>query len=220
MYDDATKAHWKRRFAAARELMHSRRERPAALIEIAAQHPLVDGRTPGPEFRARLDRGAALYRQLRADGRPAEIYVPGSRHRDGDTEDAVTLSSAGTTYLSGLGIGPADLRGDDLNEQYKGGAGVYGSADECFVAAAHYLSGDFGRLYCVCSPSQMMRKTLHYIAFGVVPLNVTAPVDDPYHDYLYELFEAVPHVLTVDSSLQGADSTEAARLRQARRPRT
>jgi hypothetical protein len=213
-----TKSMWRERFAEARQTMRARRGMASSLIEVAAQHPLADGCTPGPEFATRLDRGAELYRQLRAAGNHVEIYVPGSRHRNGELADRASLSAAGTAYLADLGIPGEDLHGDDLNDRYKGDEGVYGSADECFVAASYFLDHEFGRLFSVCSPSQLMRKTLHYIAFGVVPLNVTAPVDEPYHDYLDELFEAVPEVLTIDSTLQGIDSAGARRLRSERRP--
>ncbi|WP_433065604.1 hypothetical protein [Dactylosporangium sp. CS-033363] len=216
----AQQEQWRERYEAARAAMRARRGTPGALIEVAAQHPLAGGVTPGVEFAARLERGAELYRQLRAGGERVEVYVPGSRHRAGEVDDAVSLSAAGTRYLREAGLPAADLHGDDLNARYKGAEGVFGSADECFVAARYFLDAGFGRLYSVCSPSQLMRKTLHYIAFGVVPLNVTAPVDEPFHDYLYELFEAVPHVLGVDGTLQGPGSREAERLRRERRPST
>jgi hypothetical protein len=64
----------------------------------------------------------------------------------------------------------------------------------------------------------MLRKTLHYIEFGVVPLNFTVPVVDEFHDYLDELFEKIPRVLFGDSRLQG-DSADAKKLRDERKPK-
>jgi hypothetical protein len=215
----AVQRRWQEWFDAARATMRSRSSIPRSLVEVAAQHPLVDGQTPGPEFTARLTRGAEVYWARRNAGEDVEIYVPGSRHRVNDVQDQVSLSTAGVRFLRELGVQHQYLHGDDLNDKYKGRQGVYGSADECFVATRFYFDGNFGRLFSVCSPSQMIRKTLHYIAFGVVPLNVTAPVDEPYHDYLHELFQAVPHVLAVDSTLQEDDSAEARRLRRDRRPK-
>lgn len=215
---DDIQEQWRHRYAEARAFMRSRHYVQRALIEVAAQHPLSPEGTPGIEFRARLDRSLNLFRNLRDQGLDVEIYVPGSRHRSAGHDDPVSLSSAGCTYLRDLGIPAVYLHGDDLNERYKGDAGVYGSADECFVAAGYFVDANFGRLFSVLSPNQMLRKTLHYLAFGVVPLNVTAPVDEPFHDFLYELFEAMPEVLLIDNSLQGDDSTGARRLRSERKP--
>lgn len=197
--------------------MASRAGNPRVLIEIAAQHPLTDGIRPNEEFSARLERGRELFGRYREEGRFCEVYVPGSRHVFRGTADRVSLSEAGQAYLTGRGVPAAAIRGDDLNIKYKGGEGVYGSADECFVTASYYRDGDFGVLASVCSPGQMIRKTLHYIEFGVVPLNFTTPVLDGFHDYIDELFTQVPHVLAVDARVQG-DSTEAKRLRAERKP--
>jgi hypothetical protein len=215
---DDIQEQWRHRYADARDFMRSRHHVQRALIEVAAQHPLTPDGIPGVEFRARLDRSLTLFRELRDQGLDVEIYVPGSRHHFDGHDDPVSLSSAGNAYLRDFGMPEEHLHGDDLNERYKGAEGVYGSADECFVAAGYFVDGNFGRLFSVLSPNQMLRKTLHYLAFGVVPLNVTAPVDEPYHDFLYELFEATPEVLLVDSSLQGENSMGARRLRSERKP--
>jgi hypothetical protein len=196
---------WRERMAAARKTMDERSSRPGVLIEVAAQHPLVDGASPGEEFSARLLRGRDLYREAVAGGRPATVYVPGSRHVFDGVEDAVSLSEAGGEYLRRLGVPPEDVRGDDLNKAYLGDDGVYGSVDECFVTASHFLDGEFGRLYCVVSPFQLPRKLLHYIEFGVLPLVVTAPTPEAFHDLLDELFLGVPEVLF---------ETDATRTRQ------
>ena len=56
-----------------------------------------------------------------------------------------------------------------MNRRYKGEQGVYNTADECFVASRIFFDGDYRRLHCVCSPNQIQRKKLFYIAFGVIP---------------------------------------------------
>jgi hypothetical protein len=209
---------WRTKYSAARSFMAMRAGNPRVLIEVAAQHPLTGGVRPNEEFRTRLERGRELFDRYREGGHACEIYVPGSRHVIGEVTDRVSLSEAGCTYLAERGVPAAAVHGDDLNLKYKGSEGVYGSADECFVAASYYRDGDFGILASVCSPAQMIRKTLHYIEFGVVPLNFTAPVMEGFHDYIDELFIQVPYVLAVDSRVQG-DSTEARRLRAERKPR-
>ncbi|MFD8322262.1 hypothetical protein [Kitasatospora purpeofusca] len=214
----AAAERWRDRLRAARAFMRTRDHLPGVLIEVAAQHPLVDGATPGEEFTARLRRGHELFQEYLKAGRPVEIYVPGSRHRHLGVEDRNSLSRAGGEFLEKLGVPPTAVHGDDLNERYKGDAGVYGSADECFVAASYFKDGGFGTLVSVCSPAQMMRKTLHYLQFGVHPLNHTAPTPEGHHDFLYELLVAVPDVLGTDDTLQSADSDGAERLRADRRP--
>jgi hypothetical protein len=219
--EDATDArhYWASQFAAARSFMQSRRNERSVLIEIAAQHPLINGDQPGREFTARLDRGIELFRIFRQLNSRVEIYVPGSRHVHEGTPDTVSLSYAGLTYLQATGIPSVALHGDDLNLTYKGDAGVYNSADECFVASSYFKDGGFGRLVSVVSPAQLMRKTLHYAAFGVLPLTYTAPTEEMFHDYVDELFEKIPYVLLVDHDLQSPDSMVANAMRADRKPR-
>jgi hypothetical protein len=216
-YGDEVQSRWRAKYLAARRFMAARAGRERVLIEVAAQHPLTGGLRPNEEFRARLDRGSELFHRYGGGDRFCEIYVPGSRHVFEGQADRISLSEAGRTYLAEHGVPAGAIRGDDLNIKYKGDDGVYGSADECFVAASYYRDGEFGTLVSVCSPAQMIRKTLHYIEFGVLPLNFTAPVADGFHDYLNELFVQVPQVLGVDARVQG-DSAEAKRLRAERKP--
>ncbi|MGW3179037.1 hypothetical protein ACWDD9_07215 [Kitasatospora sp. NPDC001119] len=216
----ATAGRWRERLSTAQAFMRARRHLPGVLIEVAAQHPLADRAVPGEEFEARLRRGHELYRGYLEAGRPVEVYVPGSRHRHLGVEDENSLSRAGGEFLEKLGVPAPVVRGDDLNERYKGEAGVYGSADECFVAASYFRDGGFGTLVSVCSPAQMMRKTLHYLQFGVYPLTHTAPTAEGFHDFLYELLVAVPEVMGTDDTLQDPGSDGAERLRSDRRPST
>jgi hypothetical protein len=208
---------WRAKYLAAQAAMSKRAGNSSVLIEIAAQHPLRNGLYPNDEFRSRLDRGRELFETSKTGGN-VEIYVPGSRHVFEGRADKISLSEAGRCYLIEQGVPAFAIHGEDLNVKYKGKAGVYGSADECFVAASYYRDSGFGVLASVCSPAQMLRKTLHYIEFGVIPLNFTVPVVAGFHDYLDELFEQIPRVLFGDSRLQG-DSADAKKLRDERKPK-
>ena len=194
-----------------------RSRKTGVLIEIAAQHPLIDGK-PDEEFRMRLDSGAELYKREKAISPFVKIYVPGSLHKNNGILDAVSLTQAGREYLLSIGIPDGDILGEAENNKYKGEDGVYNSADECFVASSIFLDGNYSKLYCVCSPNQMIRKQLFYFAFGVVPLFCTVPCENPAHNPIYELFEAVPGVIYNDHTWQSADSENAARSREDRKP--
>ena len=49
------------------------------LIEVAAQHPLINGK-PGEEFEHRLKKGIQIYNAEKEKGNNPIIYVPGSLH--------------------------------------------------------------------------------------------------------------------------------------------
>ena len=63
------------------------------LIEVAAQHPLIDGLFPNEEFEKRLQTAIELYRENKAKGISTKIYVPGSLHMDKGVADKRSLSS-------------------------------------------------------------------------------------------------------------------------------
>jgi len=212
------KVLWRAKYSSARAFMEERAGNSRVLIEVAAQHPLTDGLYPNEEFQARLDRGKELFEMYSVEAGMVEIYVPGSRHVFEGRADRISLSEAGGRYLEQHGVPRRIIRGEDLNWRYKGKDGVYGSADECLVAASYFRDANYSTLASVVSPMQMLRKTLHYIEFGVVPLNYTVPILNAFHDYIEELFEQIPNVLSVDSTLQG-DSAEAKRLREERKPK-
>lgn len=209
---------WQERKNEALALLASRSHFRSALLEISAQHPLDDGVTPNSEFRARLDMGLRLFHELSSQELTVQIYVPGSRHKHDGVEDVVSLSHAGCAYLQQKGVPTNVIHGEDLNDRYKGEGGVYGSADEAYVASAFFRDGEFGRLVSVMSPAQLMRKTLHYLAFGIYPLSYAVPTVPAFHDYVDEALNSVPHTLFVDHDLQAQGSTEAARLRALRLP--
>jgi hypothetical protein len=198
--------------------MDSRRAVPKVLIEVAAQHPLIDGRLPGEEFAQALLLGKQLFNRLRRMGNTVEIYVPGSLHKDHGVADQVSLSTAGRNFLLARRVPSNSIRGDSLNERYKGAAGVYCSADECFVAASYFRDGGFGRLIMVVSPMQLFRKVLHYIAFGVIPESHATSVVSTFHNPIDEAFSAIPTVLLLDPTQQSPDSELATIYRSERKP--
>jgi hypothetical protein len=215
----ALRNSWRAKYVSAQAFMEERaKEFSGVLIEVAAQHPLTDGLYPNEEFQARLDRGKELFDIYTATTEKVEIYVPGSRHVFNGQADLISLSEAGKRYLELQGLPAHAIRGDDLNSRYKGKDGVYGSADECFVTASYFKDENYSTLVSVVSPMQMVRKTLHYIEFGVIPLNHTAPTATSFHDLIDELFERVPLVLAEGPAFKG-DSAEARRLRTERKPK-
>lgn len=218
----AIRQRWQQKLAAARAAVAAREGTPRILIEIAAQHPLVDGVMPGEEFAVRLRFSIDLFRQLTSEGAEVEIYVPGSRLVDNGVEDKVSLSAAGCTFLQTNGVPDRVLHGDDLNDRYKGTTatqpGVCCSADECYVAACYWRDGGFGRLLSIVSVGQMHRKLLHFVEFGVYPFMHTVPTFVIAHDPIHEAMQMIPGVLYHDPDLQGPNSHEAIAFRRARLP--
>lgn len=213
---DAEK-YWQDRYDKARVNMASRGG-DLELIEVAAQHPLRSNGKPGREFAKRLDLAAELYHKLMEQGSDVKIYVPGSLHVHDGKADKCALSDAGVRYLKAKQIPEEDLLGNEMNVLYKGDAGVYNTADECYVAARIFNDGEFRRLHCICSPNQLMRKKLFYIAFGVIPYYYTVNIDALAHDDIYEFFHGVPDVLFNDHTWQGEDSENGNRTRRDRMP--
>jgi len=216
--------YWKEREQAAALNMRRRKRNKNILIEVAAQHPLKDGLYPDEEFTARLDRAIELYKEKTAEGYGVKLYVPGSLHLDFDgVPDEVSLSEAGTTYLKEMGIPEDRLFGNEMNNLYDGERhheGVYNTADECFIASKIFFTEEesFGLLYSVCSPNQLMRKNLFYMEFGIIPMIITVPTANMFHNFLKELLGNVPYILSEDHNYQGKTSKEAIRTRRERLP--
>ena len=216
--DDELFAEWQDKLHRARARMRDCSERRGALIEVAAQHPLRDGRLPNEEFAARLDAAYDLYQELLRKGEgPVKIYVPGSVHMYNGVSDEVSLSEAGCAYLAGRGIDREDLFGDDANVTYKGEVGVYNSSDECFVACQLFDELGYKEMHCVCSPAQLLRKALSYIQFSHMPFMHSVPLEDMFHSYVDEAFLYIPRLLEDGHGLQ-RNSREAERLRRERKP--
>ena len=199
---------------------NSRRRGKKLLIEVAAQHPLTDGMYPNDEFARRLDKCVEIYRQL--PNMDIEIYVPGSIHLDEHgIADVCSLSGAGVEYLVDKGIPREILHGDDWNDQQYDGRywhGVYNSGDECYIAAQNYNRFDFTYLVSICSPNQCMRKSLLYIANGVIANICTVTAKNMFHNILGEIYESIPNILANDFDYQSKDSAEALRTRIERMP--
>lgn len=209
---------------AVKNMRIRKRTKKKILIEVAAQHPLKEGLYPNEEFSARLDTAVKLYEEKKREGIPVEIYVPGSVHLDEDgIADECALSEAGCAYLLKKGIPEECLHGDEWNvafDEERIHKGVYNTADECYIASRFFLrsESDYFDLYSVCSPNQLMRKTLFYIEFGVYPKIITVPVANMYHDFFNELLFSVPYILGQDHTYQGENSKEAIRTRRERLP--
>lgn len=211
---DAAKAEWKQFYDNAQKNMQKHQNYNRELIEIAAQHPLVNGEKPDTVFKSRLDRGILLYEQLKKEGKSPVIYVPGDLH----IPDKRSLSSAGVEYILSTGkVMPEDLLGEEMNRKYKGEDGVYNSADECFTASKIFMNGNFSRLHCICSDSQAWRKKLFYWRFGVIPMIYTVP-NDSFHNDFDETFDAVPNIIFSDHDWQSKDSKHYKRTRTQRKP--
>lgn len=210
-------AIWKEKYEYSRINARECSARPGVLIEVAAQHPLLDGRRPNEEFEKRLLLGKELYDREQAKGRPVRIYVPGSPHRFEGVTDEISLSKAGTGFLMELGVPAGDLYGDDANLKFKGSEGVYNSSDECYVAVRLFEELAYGRLHCVCSSAQMMRKALSYIQFGMLPYFHTVTTDNMYHNYVDEIFKAIPILIQDGNGLQG-NSEAGEQMRRLRNP--
>lgn len=213
---------WKKKLDDAKEFTlqaQNDSKRTGVLIEVAAQHPLQPDGTPGVEFARRLDMGYQLYREYQKKKIRCKLYVPGSLHMYQGKADQVSLSEAGQTYLiTRKKVSPDDIYGEEKNVMYRGTDGVYNSADECFVASQIWKDEGFSELVCVCSPVQSMRKTAHYIALGVFPSVFTCPSPELFHDYVHEMFTALPHVLYEDPDLDPAESNLAKEHRMNRKP--
>ncbi len=198
--------NYKKKEAKAFENMLKAKDNNGILIEVAAQHPLIEGRFPNEEFKRRLDRAFDLYQKLCGQNEDVKIYVPGDVHYD----DKISLSLAGVNYLKEKGIATRDLYGQEKNDEYSED-GVYNSSDECYVAAKIFFDEKMKELYCVCSPAQLERKALSYIRFACLPHFIAVDVDDMYHSYVDEAFFKIPTMLNERSFRQEMDKTHTER---------
>ena len=213
------KEYWEDKLATAKKNMAKyQRLLGGALIEIAAQHPLLANGKPDFEFAARLDKGAELYLELKAKGEKVKIYVPGSIHMYEDIVDPVSLSTSGKTYLMEKGIVEEDIYADEMNKKYKEEDGVYNSSDECYVASKIFFDNKFSSLLSVCSPSQVMRKTLYYLESGIYPMCYSVPVDGMFHSPIEELLVALDNVLYHDHDGQNKEGEVFINSRKERKP--
>lgn len=216
-FDENKYSSWMEKYIIAKNNSIKYKSRKGILIEVAAQHPLINGNQPNDEFTKRLLLGIELYKKFVALEHDVKIYVPGSIHMENGIADKISLSEAGCNFLVNNGIPRIDLYGEDANVKYKCDLGVYNSSDECYVSAQLFDELKFSELHCVCSSAQMMRKVLSYIQFGYLPYMHTVTTDQMFHNYIDEIFKFIPIVIDDDDALQG-DSKEADRLRALRNP--
>lgn len=154
------------------------------LIEVAAQHPLREGKFPGEEYAKRLDIACELM------GEDVYIYLPGSLH----IPDKISLSEAGKEYLLKKGV--QEDRIITTEDE------VYNSTDECKIASRILLENEFAELICICSPAQLMRKALSYISFGVYPSFRIASCEELFHSYVEEAIRNIPILLNGGEGLE------------------
>lgn len=167
------------------------------LIEVAAQHPLREGKFPGEEYAKRLDIACELM------GEDVYIYLPGSLH----IPDEISLSKAGKEYLLKKGISEDKLITTEDE--------VYNSTDECEIASRILIENEFAELICICSPAQLMRKALSYISFGVYPSFKIASCEELFHSYVEEATRNIPILLNSGEELE----REKERLCEERKPK-
>ena len=163
------------------------------LIEVAANHPLIEGK-PGKEFTEHLEQAIELYYLELEKGNEPIIYVPGSLHYIVNKEtgkadvDMQPLSEAGKEYLISRGIPASSIRANVVNLDIKGEDGVYNSGDECYVATQIAKAENCGRIMSVVSPVQLYRKALFYQEFGFNPELYATGTEKTNHNYIGELF--------------------------------
>lgn len=215
--DNTNYIRWKTKYENAKKNSISSRVNKGILIEIAAQHPLVEGMFPNEEFTNRLLLGIKIYKEYISNGEVVKFFIPGSIHMDNGISDKISLSKAGSDFLISNGIPQEDIYGEEVNTIYKGDSGVYNSSDECYVASKLFDELQFREIHCVCSSAQLMRKALSYIQFGYLPYMHSVTCEEMYHNYIDEVFKYIPIVINDDSALQG-ESQEAERLRKLRKP--
>lgn len=214
-WEETAPVYWNEKYRAALENRVAFPEK--ILIQIAAQHPLVNGELPNEEFIGRLHAGIELYKKLKTDGKTVKIYVPGSIHANNGQPDSISLAEAGKRYLLAQKVSPKDIFADETNRKYKGSDGVYNSADECYVASMIYRDGGFDGLCCFCSPAQVLKNQLFFLENGILAEIYSVPSSARYHNPYYEAGVIVPEVLHYDHSWQ-RDSFYGEKTRKERKP--
>jgi len=175
----ATPAWRRARSAEVAALRRSRENDPSAtttLLIVAAQHPLVNGRTPGPEFEKRLEAAAADYRQITEAHGKAEFFLPGNRHADDKVgpPDSVALYDAAGLWLVDQGIPTAVLHGKDWIDAYRP-QGIYSGAEEISTSSDGFKANPrFRNAIYYCSPAQESRARMFALANGQ-PLTTHVP---------------------------------------------
>lgn len=191
------KNYYKKALAYTHDVLHSN-NRAGTLIEVSAQHPLINGQEPNGEYKARLDKAIELYYLMKKDNREVKLYTTGSRHTYNGVTDTISLSAAGRRYLCEQEINPLDIYAEEVEHKYMQKIGIYCSEDECKATYKLFCDTNYQRLICVCSPTQLMRKYLYYIKLGVAPDMVSVPCENMFHDPIEETFVNIPKVIYND----------------------
>lgn len=186
--------YYKKALAHTHEILHDN-SRAGTLIEVSAQHPLVNGQEPNEEYKARLDKAAELYYLMKKDNREVKIYTTGSRHTYNGVADKVSLSLAGKQYLCKQGINQSDIYAEEVEYKYIQESGIYCSEDECKATYKLFCVINYQRLVCICSPAQLMRKYLYYIKLGIAPDMISVPCENMFHDPIEEIFVNISKVI-------------------------
>jgi len=210
--------YWHNKKALSEEFMKKRRGLSKVLIEVAAQHPLVEGEYPNPEFQNRLDKALQLSEEIGRE--KVWFYSPGSLHKFNNKVDKIALSTAGKNYLTAHGIDKNHIYAENANVKYKGEDGVYNSADESYVASCIFKDDDFGRMICICSPFQIMRKTFYYMEFGLIAECYGVTAKDMFHNPISEYFGSLHYTVNIDHSWQDDNSEAAEKSRKDRKPQS
>lgn len=215
-WEDSAEQYWKKKY---NEVLPQVNHPKKCLILVSAQHPLINGITPNEEFKNRLNEAIKLYNKLVSTGKNVKIYVPGSKHTSNEVIDLISLSQAGKNYLLENNILETDIYADEMNIKYKKDIGVYNSADECYVAASIYKDEKFEKLYCFCSPIQVMKNQLFLIENNIMADIYSVPSTSYYHNPFFEASEIIPDVLFYDHSWQQEDSFYGKKTRNERKPK-
>lgn len=200
-WENTAEVYWAEKYKHALQTQVADPKR--VLIQISAQHPLVNGDTPNEEFCSRLNAGIALYHELKEHGKQVKFYIPGSTHAENGQLDALPLSEAGKNYLLAQNIPATDIYANDMNIKYKGNDGVYNSADECYVCAKIYIDEGFEELHCFCSPLQVLKNQLFFIENGILAKIYSIPAKNYYHNPFFEAGVMIPEIVFYDHSWQG-----------------
>ncbi|TAL15305.1 hypothetical protein EPN95_00225 [Patescibacteria group bacterium] len=162
------------------ELRRTRAESQLAdtsLIIPAAQHPLVGGILPNPEFEVRLAAALEEYKKTITAGGKAEFFLTGNRHHDsasGETDNVALYDAAGL-WLMQHKVPAEALHGKDWLDLYN--ARQYNGAAEIKVAAKGFIDNPrFSDVTYVSSPGQRERATMYGLAYEI-PLDVMVPPD-------------------------------------------
>lgn len=193
------KSYYKKALARTHDILHDN-NRAGILIEVSAQHPLVNGQEPNEEYKTRLDKAIELYYLMKKDNREVKLYTTGSRHTYNGVADKVSLSIAGKQYLCKMGINPLDVCAEEVEYKYMKESGIYCSEDECKAAYKLFCVINYQRLICICSPAQLMRKYLYYIKLGIAPDMISVPCENMFHDPIEEIFVNIPKVIYNNTS--------------------